>query len=823
MKKIILLFISTLLILGSSAQSILFSYVSPVPGSSGINPEQVPILKTGLAFDQNSLTDNLVNISGSKSGLISCKLVLSDDLQTLFIIPDDQFAYGEKIYITLQSGLKSTDGLNISDIHFNFTVREQPQVHRQPEPACCAYTGCKPSPVDNKVNRSVPNITNNHLPFDYPAPTSVFMGNGIAEGYLFFTPSTRLAPQFNEYLSIWDNYGTPVFYQKINEPITDFKVLDDGVLTYAVNGRQNQERDCYYLMDSNYDIYDSVRAGNGYYIDNHDILLLENGHFLILIYDIQTVNMSQIVPGGNPAAQVTGLVIQELDLNKNVYFQWRSWDHFEITDATWDISLTSPWIDYVHANALDLDSDGNILVSCRNMDEVTKISYSTGNVIWRLGLNAKNNQFTFLNDPIGFSHQHDIRKLPNGNYTLYDNGNLHIPPVSRALEYNLDQVNMTAMLVWGYQYEPDIYAPVTGNNQRLPNNNRLIGWGGYTPLAMTEVNSSNEIVFELFLPDNVTGYRSLRLPWEMTVFSTEDHIDFGNYYGYNLPKKYLLQITNQYSQTIQITSSHNHQTSKFYSENLPVFISPGSSTEISLFFKSNEEGQFKDVLTLNFDNEDNTKRIACQLDLKGMYDMNLPSVQFNPVNGSINVDPNSAITVTFSEPVRKILGQELKDSDVPNLFIFKESNIFGNPVSFTGTVSEDKTTITIIPDQELDELQRYFIRQKANLLENYTGNLIHYSDFSFFTTGLKVGTYDPQPEKEIHIYPNPAENMVYIASSTLNIRKADLYSENGKLVFSHQYDQKNISINIGHLPAGIYTTLVYLIDNHSIMKHIVKY
>jgi hypothetical protein len=538
MKKIILLFISTLLILGSSAQSILFSYVSPVPGSSGINPEQVPILKTGLPFDHNSLTDNLVNISGSKSGLISCKLVLSDDLQTLFIIPDDQFAYGEKIYITLQSGLKSTDGLNISDIHFNFTVREQPQVHRQPEPACCAYTGCKPSPVDNKVNRSVPNITNNHLPFDYPAPTGVFMGNGIAEGYLFFTPSTRL-------------------------------------------------------------------------------------------------------------------VIQEVDLERNVYFQWRSWDHFEITDATWDISLTSPWIDYVHANALDLDSDGNILVSCRNMDEVTKISYSTGNVIWRLGLNAKNNQFTFLNDPIGFSHQHDIRKLPNGNYTLYDNGNLHIPPVSRALEYNLDQVNMTAMLVWGYQYEPDIYAPVTGNNQRLPNNNRLIGWGGYTPLAMTEVNSSNEIVF-------------------------------GNYYGYNLPKKYLLQVTNQYSQTIQITSSHNHQTSKFYSEDLPVYISPGSSTEISLFFKSNEEGQFKDVLILNFDNE-------------------------------------------------------------------------------------DKTTITIIPDQELDELQRYFIRQKANLLENYTGNLIHYSD-------------------------------------------------------SHQYDQKNISINIGHLPAGIYTTLtLYLIDNHSIMKHIVKY
>ncbi|MBW6479353.1 MAG: aryl-sulfate sulfotransferase [Bacteroidales bacterium] len=823
MKKIISLLISTLLILGSSAQSILFSYVCPVPGSLGINPEQVPILKTGFPFDKRSLSNSLVTLTGSISGYIPCKLELSEDLQTLFIKPDRKFAFGETIEINLQPWLKSMEGENISEIYFSFTTREQPQKKRQPEPGCCAAIGFTPLPVDKGVHRLVANMTDNNLPSDYPAPTSVYMGNGIADSYIFFTPSTRLTPQYNEYLSIWDNYGTPVFYQKINEPITDFKVLDEGILTFAVNGRQNQERDCYYLMDSNYDIYDSVRAGNGYYIDNHDILLLENGHYLILIYDIQVVNMSQIVPGGNPAAQVTGLVIQEVDLNRNVYFQWRSWDHFEITDATWDISLTSPWIDYVHANALDLDSDGNILISSRNMDEVTKISYSTGDVIWRLGLNAKNNQFNFLNDPIGFSHQHDIRKLSNGNYTVYDNGNLHIPPESRALEYNLDEVNMTALLVWGFQYDPDIYAPVTGSNQRLPNNNRLIGWGGHTPLAMTEVNSNNEIVFELYLPDTVTGYRSLRYPWESTVFSTEDNVDFGNYHGYMLPKKYLLQIVNHYSEAIQITSSHNHQTSKFYSENLPVYISPGSSAEISLFFKSNEEGQFKDVLTLNFDNEDNTKRIACQLDLKGMYEPNLPSVQFNPVNGSVNVDPNTAITVTFSEPVRKILGQELKDADVPNLFIFKESNIYGNPVSFTGTVSEDKTTITIIPDQELLEQQRYFIRQKANLLENYYGNLINYSDFCFFTTGFKVYLDDPHPYDEIRIFPNPVKDMMHITSSRVKIEKVEIFSEDGRLLYTRHFNQRDISINIGHLPVGMYAIHIHTRDNYQVTRQVVRY
>ncbi len=47
-------------------------------------------------------------------------------------------------------------------------------------------------------------------------------------------------------------------------------------------------------------------------------------------YDPQMVDMSKIVPGGNPNATVTGLIVQEIDENKNVVFQWRSWDHFKL-------------------------------------------------------------------------------------------------------------------------------------------------------------------------------------------------------------------------------------------------------------------------------------------------------------------------------------------------------------------------------------------------------------------------------------------------------------------------------------------------------------
>lgn len=172
------------------------------------------------------------------------------------------------------------------------------------------------------------------------------------------------------------------------------------------------------MLDSTYTRVDTYRAGNGYSTDLHELQLLPNGHALLMIYDPQTVDMSRIVPGGNPAATVVGLVIQELDAQKQVVFEWRSWDHFQITDATAE-DLTAAVIDYAHGNALERDADGNILLSSRHMDEITKIDRQTGDIMWRLG--GKHNQFTFVNDPQPFVHQHDVRRLPNGNITLFDN------------------------------------------------------------------------------------------------------------------------------------------------------------------------------------------------------------------------------------------------------------------------------------------------------------------------------------------------------------------------------------------------------------------
>ena len=142
-------------------------------------------------------------------------------------------------------------------------------------------------------------------------------------------------------------------------------------------------------MDSLKNVVDSVYCNNGYIADNHDFIALENGNYILFAYDEQPYAMDTVVVGGDPNAIVEGLIIQELDSNHNLLLEWSSWDHFNITDNV-TLDLTGPSIAFIHCNSIDIDFDGHLLISSRNLDEITKINRFTGDIIWRWG-GAKNN------------------------------------------------------------------------------------------------------------------------------------------------------------------------------------------------------------------------------------------------------------------------------------------------------------------------------------------------------------------------------------------------------------------------------------------------
>ncbi|HYQ88029.1 MAG TPA: aryl-sulfate sulfotransferase, partial [Candidatus Binatia bacterium] len=340
------------------------------------------------------------------------------------------------------------------------------------------------------------------LPPEFPRITASVLGSPTP-GRLFLSSITlghSLDPSF---LMILENDGTPYFQRKLTSQGLDFKMHPDGRLTYFDNAARR-----FYALDAHYDVVDSFRCGNGYSTDGHDIVLLPNGHALLMSYDPELVDLTTL-KGGLGFGLAIGLIIQELDQAKNVVFQWRSWDHFKITDQVGHAAINGG-IDYVHGNSLDVDPDGDIILSSRNMDEVTKISRTTGEILWRLG--GRNNQFTFVNDPFPFSHQHAAHLLPNGHLVLFDNGNLRLPLFSRAVEYALDETQKTATLVWQYRLTPDVFGPAFGYVQRFSNGNTLIGWGATTP-TLTEVAPDGSIVSELTFDPGFASYRAYRFEW----------------------------------------------------------------------------------------------------------------------------------------------------------------------------------------------------------------------------------------------------------------------------------------------------------------------
>lgn len=351
------------------------------------------------------------------------------------------------------------------------------------------------------------------LPKDIPHYTVIKSSPDNGEGDIFLAPFYWTASTVGSYLLILDSQGQIVYYQSLANILGgfDFKKLPNGLLSYY-----DQKNSIFRLMDSHYQVVDSYQTGNGYSSDLHDFILTPQGYAFMMIYDTETIDMNKVVQGGKQQASVTGLVLQELDPSKNVIWQWRSWDHISFSDTT--VSLTDPKIDLVHGNGIALTSDGNLLLSSRNLSEITKINLQTGDIIWRLG--GKANMFKFINDQ-GFAYQHNVAQLPNGDITIFDNhGTDQNLATSRGVEYKIDENNKTATKVWEYIHTPPVFTDYMGDIQRLLDGNTFIGWGnavtasGYVYSSITEVTPDSNTIFELSIDQPYDSYRAFRAPWQ---------------------------------------------------------------------------------------------------------------------------------------------------------------------------------------------------------------------------------------------------------------------------------------------------------------------
>lgn len=308
---------------------------------------------------------------------------------------------------------------------------------------------------------------------------------------------------------IVDQDGQVAWYKEFpGHLVLDWQRQPDGNYTAAVDQAVPWSSESYRQFDKLGNQLRTWSVTGDNWIDDHELRILPNGDALFFATNARTMDLTNV--GGQSDAQVLGNLLIRLSSSNQLVFQWDAFDHLPaIDDLDPLIDHTGDTVDWTHGNAIDVTADGNYLMSFRNISQVVKIDSRSGAVLWKLG--GSDGNFTFLDDPLqGFSLQHGIRELPNGNLLLFDNGANHQPPESRAVEYQLDLNARTARMVWQYDADPPLFAFAMGFAQRLENGNTLVTYG-ILPYVR-EVNRAGELQWSL-LPPEQPGfiYRSFRI------------------------------------------------------------------------------------------------------------------------------------------------------------------------------------------------------------------------------------------------------------------------------------------------------------------------
>jgi hypothetical protein len=335
---------------------------------------------------------------------------------------------------------------------------------------------------------------------------------GTAPGYIFVAPKEGTAQNGP---MIVDDRGELVWFRPLqnqNEYAMDFKVQHykgEPVLTWCesrvVAGHGLGE---YVILNRAYHETRRVRAGNGYHGDHHEFLITPQDTALLTIYNPVRWDLSSV--GGPKDAMVLDGIVQKIDIESGeVHFEWHSLEHVGVEESYTraDKDQTEPF-DYFHINSVDVDHDGNLLVSARKTFTVYKIDRKSGEVMWRLG--GKRSSFA-MGWGTGFRYQHDARRQPNGTITIFDAGNMDIIDPSCGLVLKLDMDRLSASLVRKYAQPARRHVATMGNMQVLPNGNVFVGWGS-EPL-FSEFGSDGDLLFDASFPPLVESYRAFRFPW----------------------------------------------------------------------------------------------------------------------------------------------------------------------------------------------------------------------------------------------------------------------------------------------------------------------
>jgi arylsulfate sulfotransferase len=344
---------------------------------------------------------------------------------------------------------------------------------------------------------------------------------------------------------IFDRFGDIRWYLDFSNHPTLSNLFYDNGLTRMQNGNllfgNGNDGNLYEINMLGEIVNTWSLQGYGFH---HTVIELPGGNFLVTVNDPEKPTVEDVVI---EISRTSGQVVTVWDLNESLDNQ----------RSAWPTDLADLNVDWFHANGLAYDANNDAIIVSGRTQGAVKLTRDN-EVIWILaphrgwdtsgnGTNlsekllqpldvsgAQIDDFQVLDGAMNHPefewswYQHSPILLPNGNLMLFDNGDTRNYTgtfiYSRAVEYAIDEPNMTIRQVWDY-----------GKNRGLETYSRIVSKVSYleekgnvlfTPGAVNfgneigkvvEVNQlSGQVVFEATIrapiaPFSINFHNSLRM------------------------------------------------------------------------------------------------------------------------------------------------------------------------------------------------------------------------------------------------------------------------------------------------------------------------